>query len=59
MKEPCKDLFIFNICSSESEVLIIGGHDGSSFLSTAEIYSIASGLVRELPSMPTPRYSIH
>ena len=58
MKEPCKDLFIFNICSSESEVLIIGGWDGS-FLSTAEIYSIASGLVRELPSMPTPRYSIH
>ena len=58
MKEPCKDLFIFNICSSESEVLIIGGWDGS-FLSTAEIYSIASGLVRELPSMPTHRYSIH
>ena len=57
MKEPCKDLFIFNICSSESEVLIIGGWD-DSFLSTAEIYSIASGLVRELPSMPTPRYSI-
>ena len=59
MKEPCKDLFIFNICSSESEVLIIGGWDGSSYFSTAEIYSIASGLVRELPSMPTPRYSIH
>ena len=59
MKEPCKDLFIFNICFSESEVLIIGGYVSGSVLSTAEIYSIASGLVRELPSMPTPRYSIH
>ena len=40
---------------SDTELLVIGGWDGSKTLSTVEVYDIAGNMVRKLKDLPTPR----
>ena len=54
----CPVLLNFS-CSSEHEVLIIGGgiddSQGYNDIATVEIYDINLGVIKELPKMPTSR----
>ena len=43
--------------SSGNEVIMVGGGDSNyQLLSLVEIYDLSEGFIKELPSMPTPRY---
>ena len=40
---------------SDTELLVIGGYDGSKSLSNVEVYDIDRDLVERLADLPTPR----